>query len=110
MTLVQDVQQLLVRVLPTWVQVLPDGAAEQEGVLGNDGQPGPEEGVTPTHNNVAVFCHTVDRQRLAEKTASFRSEPELGQAHRADVQPVQENLTPVQLHHAEQGQEQGGLA
>lgn len=65
MTLVQDVQKLLVWVLPTRVQVLPDGAAEHEGVLGNDGHPGPEEGVTPTHNNVAVFCHIVDRQRVA---------------------------------------------
>lgn len=36
--------------------------------------------------------------------------PELNQAHGADVQPVQENLTLVQLHHTEQGQEQGGLA
>lgn len=35
--------------------------------------------------------------------------PELSQAHSADVQPVQENLTLVQLHHTEQGQEQGGL-
>lgn len=36
--------------------------------------------------------------------------PELSQAHGADVQPVQKNLTLVQLHHTEQGQEQGGLA
>lgn len=36
--------------------------------------------------------------------------PELSQAHGADVQLVQENLTLVELHHTEQGQEQGGLA
>lgn len=74
--LVHHVQQLLVSVSPTRVQILPDGPAEQEGVLGNNGQP----------------------------------RPELSQAHSADVQPVQENLTLVQLHHTEQGQEQGGLS
>lgn len=36
-TLHQDVQQLRFRVLPTWVQILPDGPTEQEGILGNDG-------------------------------------------------------------------------
>lgn len=36
--------------------------------------------------------------------------PELSQAHSADVQPVQENLALVQLHHTKQGQEQGGLS
>ncbi len=36
--------------------------------------------------------------------------PKLSQAHGADVQPVQKNLTLVQFHHTEQGQEQGRLA
>lgn len=36
--------------------------------------------------------------------------PELSQTHSADVQPIQEYLTLVELHHTEQGQEQGGLA
>lgn len=36
--------------------------------------------------------------------------PELSEAHGADVQLVQENLTLVQFHHTEESQEQGGLA
>lgn len=45
-TLLQDIQQLRVRVSPTRVQVLPDAPAEQKGVLGNDGQAGPAGGAT----------------------------------------------------------------
>lgn len=50
--LLQDVQELLLWVTPTRVQVLPDGAAEKEGVLRNNGQPGPAEGDNSTkHTN-----------------------------------------------------------
>lgn len=44
--LLQHIQQLGVRVSPARVQILPDGAAEQKGVLGNDGQAGPAGGAT----------------------------------------------------------------
>lgn len=44
MALVQNIQQLLVQVSPTGVQILPDGPAEEKWVLRNNGQPGPAEG------------------------------------------------------------------
>jgi len=49
-----DVQQLPVRVAAARVQVLPDGAAEQEGVLRDDGQPGPADGTAHTHTQKGV--------------------------------------------------------
>lgn len=48
--------------------------------------------------------------RLLYSNTSFDMVPELSQTHSADVQPVQKNLTLVQLHHAEQGQEERRLA
>lgn len=41
---------------------------------------------------------------------SFSTVPELSQTHSANVQPVQKNLTLVQLHQTEQGKEECGLA
>lgn len=54
-TLLQDIQQLRVRVSPTRVQILPDGPTEQEGVLGNYGQPRPAGGATTTQMTVFFF-------------------------------------------------------
>lgn len=47
-------------------------------------------------------------QYYIQKT--FSAVPELSQTYSADVQPVQKNLTLVQLQHSEQGQEECGLA
>lgn len=55
MALVQNIQQLLIHVLPTGVQILPDGPAEKKGVLRNNGQPGPAEGTPSTHTKVSTF-------------------------------------------------------
>ena len=48
--LVQHRPQGLVREAARGVQVLPHRAAEQEGVLGDDGQPGPEGTTAPSEH------------------------------------------------------------
>lgn len=58
-TLLQHIQQLQVRVLPTRVQILPDGPTEQEGVLGNYGQPRPAGGATTTQ--MSYFCRITSK-------------------------------------------------
>lgn len=56
MALVQDVQQLLVQVSPTGVQILPDGPAEEKGVLRNNSQSRPAEDTPSTHTKRVTDC------------------------------------------------------
>lgn len=58
-----------------------------------------------------MLAHTLSfNPHLKFNPTATSGVPELSQTHSADVQPVQEYLTLVELHHTEQGQEQGGLA
>lgn len=54
MALLQDVQQLLLPMSPTGIQILSDRPTEKEGVLRNNGQPGPAEGDNGTQANLLL--------------------------------------------------------